>query len=359
MGLAKVVGAWCGAGVGPDEGVAAALVTSACRALHIDRPAGSAVERGWQVDEAEGLASDGHALARALVGAGTGAPVDAVRNALVRLRTGGIGEVELFRGVAELWGAGRRPIVIAVSGTVEEWVATVQGVTQAVEVGPPARLILLIEGSAWDELHRRLDPHAAAVLHQGLAHGGDTAVREAGPAEPSTAQQGGERGLAELGERARRAVRVAMAVRPAARDENDDAAEAATARVEPPEHAEARSLAEALLFAALQADARTAGLFALNRGGGFAFGPREAEIDLLCGALAIAVEVDGYFHFQDPSAYRRDRAKDWLMQRRGLLVLRFLAADVVEGVEAVVDRVAEAVALRRSRRASTAEGLAR
>jgi very-short-patch-repair endonuclease len=115
----------------------------------------------------------------------------------------------------------------------------------------------------------------------------------------------------------------------------------------------ARSLAEALLFAALQADAKTSGLFRLNADGGFVFGNRTAEIDLLCRSLLIAIEVDGYFHFQDKEAYRRDRAKDWLMQRQGMAVLRFLAEDVTERLESIVERVIEVVQLRQAQRTAS------
>ena len=33
--------------------------------------------------------------------------------------------------------------------------------------------------------------------------------------------------------------------------------------------------------------------------------------------LALAVEIDGYYHFQDPEAYRRDRRKDWSFRSTG------------------------------------------
>ncbi len=118
---------------------------------------------------------------------------------------------------------------------------------------------------------------------------------------------------------------------------------------DPAAESDARSLAEALLFAALESNPTTAGLFRLNADGEFPFGNRPAEIDLLCPTLSVAVEIDGYYHFRDPAAYRRDRAKDWLMQRHGLLALRFLADDVTDDLAAVVGRIVEAVDLRRAR----------
>jgi len=33
--------------------------------------------------------------------------------------------------------------------------------------------------------------------------------------------------------------------------------------------------------------------------------------------------------FLTPDSYRRDRTKDWELQRRGFVVLRFLAEDVI------------------------------
>ena len=69
-----------------------------------------------------------------------------------------------------------------------------------------------------------------------------------------------------------------------------------------------------------------------------------AEIDLLCREQRVAVEIDGYFHFLDATGYRRDRAKDWELQRRGYLILRFLAADVIPQLAVIRDRILEALA---------------
>jgi hypothetical protein len=74
----------------------------------------------------------------------------------------------------------------------------------------------------------------------------------------------------------------------------------------------------------------TAGLFELNGTLDFRFGPRLAEVDLLARTLRLAAELDGgFWHLRDRECYRRDRRKDWELQRRGFLVLRFLAEDVV------------------------------
>jgi very-short-patch-repair endonuclease len=68
------------------------------------------------------------------------------------------------------------------------------------------------------------------------------------------------------------------------------------------------------------------------------------EVDLLAADLRLAVEVDGYHHFQDEDAYRRDRRKDLDLQRRGYLVVRVLAEDVVCRLEEVLRTILDAVA---------------
>lgn len=113
----------------------------------------------------------------------------------------------------------------------------------------------------------------------------------------------------------------------------------------------ARSVAERLLYEALEALPETRGAFRLNhRLTGVRFGSRDAEIDLAAPSLCVAVEVDGPFHFLDDDAYRRDRRKDVLLQRAGYLVLRALATDVVERLEEVLDSI---LALVRHARAKT------
>jgi hypothetical protein len=112
------------------------------------------------------------------------------------------------------------------------------------------------------------------------------------------------------------------------------------------EDEDARSAAERFLYEFLELLPATAGRFELNADAGFRFGPRAAEVDLLARDLRIAVEIDGYYHFRDASNYRRDRLKDWELQRRGFLVLRFLADDIIPRLEEVRDRILAAIALR-------------
>lgn len=67
------------------------------------------------------------------------------------------------------------------------------------------------------------------------------------------------------------------------------------------------------------------------------------EVDLLCESSRIAIELDGAQHLAQPDAYRRDRRKDALLQENGYLVLRFLAQDVGEYLDQVLDTILRAL----------------
>ena len=111
----------------------------------------------------------------------------------------------------------------------------------------------------------------------------------------------------------------------------------------------ARSAAERFLFEKLESIPETAGLFELNGTLDFRFGPTHwIEVDLVARSIKLAIEIDGYHHFQDPVAYRRDRRKDLELQKHGYLVVRVLADDVVERFDDVKNTVLEAVAFRRA-----------
>ena len=111
---------------------------------------------------------------------------------------------------------------------------------------------------------------------------------------------------------------------------------------------EARSAAERFLFDLLESLPETAGLFELNVTLDFPFGSgRPIEVDFLARTLKLVIEIDGYYHFQGPEAYRRDRRKDLELQKRGYLVLRFLADDVVERLEDLLETLLAAVAFCR------------
>jgi very-short-patch-repair endonuclease len=109
---------------------------------------------------------------------------------------------------------------------------------------------------------------------------------------------------------------------------------------------DARSVAEATLFEALEATPATAGRFRLNESLSVRFGPAAAEIDLLSRGDGIAIEIDGVHHFADPGCYRRDRRKDLLLQTHGFVVVRLLAEDVVRDVRAAVTAVSQVLAYR-------------
>jgi len=110
----------------------------------------------------------------------------------------------------------------------------------------------------------------------------------------------------------------------------------------------ARSAAERFLLELLDSHPATTGLFELNGRLDFRFGNRPAEIDLLARRLRLAVELDGsHWHMRDLDSYRRDRRKDWELQRHGYVVLRFLAEDVICRLEEILDTILEAVHYQR------------
>lgn len=110
----------------------------------------------------------------------------------------------------------------------------------------------------------------------------------------------------------------------------------------------ARSASERFLFRFLDGLPQTKGLFVLNGHVDIPFGPNPSmEVDLLCESKRLAVEIDGAFHFADAEHYRRDRRKDFLLQKNGYLVLRFLAEDVTRRLQQVLDEISAALACDR------------
>ncbi len=106
----------------------------------------------------------------------------------------------------------------------------------------------------------------------------------------------------------------------------------------------ARSRAARVLHAALARDPRTAGWFALDGLIPIHAGGPAIEVDLASVRARLAIEIDGWYHFRDPEGYRAARVADLRLQRAGFFVLRFLAEDVGERLELIVDEIA--VALR-------------
>jgi hypothetical protein len=113
---------------------------------------------------------------------------------------------------------------------------------------------------------------------------------------------------------------------------------------------DARSAAEVAMFEALEATPATAGRFELNGYLSVHFGAGAAEVDLLSRRDGIAIEIDGYHHFADLDAYRRDRKKDLLLQLQGLVVIRLHAQDVMRDPRAGIVAVSQALAYRMERR---------
>jgi len=115
------------------------------------------------------------------------------------------------------------------------------------------------------------------------------------------------------------------------------------------------SRSEAFLYKMLQQRPTTMDLFTLNAQVEVGDGVRSVEVDLLCRELKLAVEIDGYFHFRDFDAFRRDRRKDVLLQRTGYWVVRFLEEDVVDRLDELLDTLDTLIAARR-REATGARG---
>lgn len=110
---------------------------------------------------------------------------------------------------------------------------------------------------------------------------------------------------------------------------------------------QARSAAERYLRAQLQGRPTTHDLFEPNVRVDVGHPHRPLEVDLLCRELRLAVEIDGYFHFRDPEDFRRDRRKDVALQRAGYWVVRFLADDVVNRLEELLESLDTLIAARR------------
>jgi superfamily II DNA or RNA helicase/very-short-patch-repair endonuclease len=114
--------------------------------------------------------------------------------------------------------------------------------------------------------------------------------------------------------------------------------------------ARARSATEAFLYRRLETLPRMAGRFRLNAELPIAFdGWGRMEVDLLCPASRVAIELDGSHHLGTVDAYRRDRRKDQLLQENGYFVLRFLAEDVGKKLDFILDAIERTVVSRRAR----------
>jgi len=109
----------------------------------------------------------------------------------------------------------------------------------------------------------------------------------------------------------------------------------------------ARSAGEAFLYKRLASMKHTAGRFQLNAELPIPFdGLGKMEVDLLDRKARIAIEIDGSQHLDDADAWRRDRRKDQLLQENGYFVLRFLAEDIGQQLDTVLNAIERTLANR-------------
>ena len=109
----------------------------------------------------------------------------------------------------------------------------------------------------------------------------------------------------------------------------------------------ARSATEAFLHRRLETLPETVGRFRLNAELAIPFdGAGKMEVDLLCAASRLAIELDGAQYLDGDEAYRRDRRKDMLLQEHGYFVLRFLDLDVGRRLDLVLDTILSALTHR-------------
>lgn len=74
------------------------------------------------------------------------------------------------------------------------------------------------------------------------------------------------------------------------------------------------------------------------------------EVDLICADARVSIELDGSQHLVGADAYRHDRRKDQMLQENGYIVLRFLAEDVGQRLDAVLDAILRTPAHRGKRK---------
>jgi len=102
----------------------------------------------------------------------------------------------------------------------------------------------------------------------------------------------------------------------------------------------ARSASEAFFYRRLESLPDLSGVFRLNAVLPIAFDDRsQMEVDFLAAEARMVIEIDGGQHLGDVEAWRRDRRKDAALQANGYFVLRFLAADLGQHLDTVLDTV--------------------
>ena len=111
--------------------------------------------------------------------------------------------------------------------------------------------------------------------------------------------------------------------------------------------ARARSASEAFLHRRLESHPQLTGHFRLNARLPIPFNDHsEMEVDFLCAPARLVIELDGLQHLNDPTAYRRDRRKDALLQLHGYFVLRFLTDDPGRNLDHVLDQILRVLGTR-------------
>jgi len=114
----------------------------------------------------------------------------------------------------------------------------------------------------------------------------------------------------------------------------------------PEDNPRARSASEAFLFRRLETLQATRGRFTLNHELPIPFNQRGTmEVDFFCEKAGLVIELDGPRHLADETAWRNDRRKDAHLQRHGHFVLRFLAGDIAERLDLILDEIRATLAL--------------
>jgi len=259
--------------------------------------------------------------------------------------SGGISPERLLAALVEILPEGAAPVCLATApstSTELPWIEeVVPALARLTEAAPRVSLVLAVEPQVF-EFYMRQAPESRSKV---LVRGGMIQVGSKSEAEILERLAEGAPGTLErLAEPARRLAADGTS------EKVLDLFVAAARALEAEEFEPARSAAERFLYERLESLAATSGLFRINAELDIEFGPgRPMEVDLWAESLGLAVEIDGYYHFHDRDAYRRDRRKDLALQKRGHLVVRFLAEDVVERLEEVLKIILEAAAARSDR----------